>query len=420
MNLVELLARLAEDDETLPRVDENRCLNARFRQRECTLCQDACPVEAISVFPGDSSLPHKVLVDADTCARCGLCVHVCPTGAFTVPDHARWQLRLHRTAQALGPVPVEFLCPLQEEKTTPAPVHARVQLDRCLASLSLADLIDLARGREGDVWLDDRPCTSCPLQKVWETMARVVEQANQLLEAWGQTARVRTHRRDGDLLGEEKALPVHRSGGISLSRRELFTSLSGHLVRAAFLLAEDLVPSIPSAPPSPRDIRLQQHLPRTRRHLTAALRRMGSPRQETLNLENLPWTVVQVGDSCTACGLCARFCPTGALRFYVTPPTNETKGSFTLTFIPPDCVDCGICLLACPEEAISYGQVIYTDWLITREEALVKEGEVVPCEDCGIPTTPGDPPLCFVCRSQREKSVYFRSRQRMGDKTSHE
>jgi len=324
-----------------------------------------------------------------------------------------WQRRLHENVRALAPSALELLCPVQEQGETDAPVAARLQTGRCLAALSLGDLIDMVRRQPEDLWLDDRACATCPLAAVHDDILEIAQQANRLLEAWGHPARVRTHTLAPDDLGENHAVPVYKGHVSALSRRQLFDVFRGNVTRvAAAVAAEKWNPPAPEPRAlSPRE-RLSYHLPPQRRHLTAALQRLGSPQQETIDLEGLPWTVVQIGEACTACGLCARFCPTAAIRFYTQFPSEEHPGHFTLTFVPPDCVDCGVCILACPEEALSYVNMTYTEWLATREEALLHEGELVPCEDCGQPTTPGDPPLCFTCKARRARSAQLGHRLR--------
>ncbi len=417
VDLITLAETLGVDVGEAPTVHEEHCLNRRFRQRACTICQDVCPVHAIRVDLGSTYglNPPRVTLDANACARCGLCLHACPAGAFTHPGLPEFQRRLHRAAAHLAPTPLELTCPVRPEGETTAPVGARLQTGRCLAALSLADLIDLVRPRQHDLWLDDRGCAECPLGAVHDDIAHTVEQANALLEAWGHPARVRLSTvgarhavpphdgaGDGASEGTQRVVPVYDAQQPPLSRRELITFLRDAAARAALTAAQDLVPSLPEASTLSPQQRLKYHLPYHRRHLTAALQRLGAPAQETIDLRDLPWTVVQVSEACSACQLCARFCPTAAIRYH----TIEEEGTerFLLTFVPPDCVDCGICALACPEDAIAYMNVIYTEWLVTREEALLHQGNLVPCEDCGQPTAEADPPVCYTCKPRRARA----------------
>ncbi len=450
VDLVTLAETLGVDMGEAPSVHEEHCLNRRFRQRACTICQDVCPVHAIRVDLGSTYglNPPRVTLDETVCARCGLCLHACPAGAFTHPGLPEYQRRLHRAAARLTSIPLELACPARPGETTTAPVEARLQTGRCLAALSLADLIDLARPREHDLWLDDAGCAACPLGAVHEEIARTVEQANRLLDAWGHPARVHlsvgaTHASPqnaekhvapdvgaqpavpqddaSDVAsvearhavpqegannvtseGTQRSVPVYDARQPALSRRELITFLRDAAARAALAAAQDLVPPVPDPSPLPPHQRLGHYLPYHRRHLTAALQRLGKPVQEIVRLDDLPWTVVQVGEACSACQLCARFCPTAAIRYHVVE--EEGQDHFLLTFVPPDCVDCGICALACPEDAITYTDFIYTDWLVTREEALLHRGKLVACEDCGQPTAEADPAVCYTCKPRRSRS----------------
>lgn len=67
---------------TVARVDEMRCV-------ACTLCLDACPVDAII---GTRGLAHTVL--ADECTGCALCLPACPVDCILlepVADVRPWQ-----------------------------------------------------------------------------------------------------------------------------------------------------------------------------------------------------------------------------------------------------------------------------------------------------------------------------------------
>ena len=72
-------------------IDESRCIG-------CTLCIDACPVDAIV---GASQLMHTVV--EPWCIGCELCVPPCPVDYIAmVPARGEWNAALKRAAGERG------------------------------------------------------------------------------------------------------------------------------------------------------------------------------------------------------------------------------------------------------------------------------------------------------------------------------
>ncbi|MEN6407561.1 MAG: 4Fe-4S dicluster domain-containing protein [Thermoguttaceae bacterium] len=61
----------------LPRVDMNLCLLSN--DRECAVCRNSCPYEAISLVFSESEYTLVPVVDAQKCPGCGACEAACPT-----------------------------------------------------------------------------------------------------------------------------------------------------------------------------------------------------------------------------------------------------------------------------------------------------------------------------------------------------
>jgi len=76
---------------TVALIDESRCIG-------CTLCIDACPVDAIV---GASQLMHTVV--EPWCIGCELCVAPCPIDCIAmVPAQGEWNAELKRAAGERG------------------------------------------------------------------------------------------------------------------------------------------------------------------------------------------------------------------------------------------------------------------------------------------------------------------------------
>jgi electron transport complex protein RnfB len=72
-------------------IDESRCIG-------CTLCIDACPVDAIV---GAAQLMHTVV--EPWCIGCELCVPPCPVDCIAmVPARGEWSAALNRAAGERG------------------------------------------------------------------------------------------------------------------------------------------------------------------------------------------------------------------------------------------------------------------------------------------------------------------------------
>jgi Na+-translocating ferredoxin:NAD+ oxidoreductase subunit B len=76
---------------TVAVIDESRCIG-------CTLCIDACPVDAIV---GAAQLMHTVV--EPWCIGCMLCVPLCPVDCIdTVPARGEWSAALKHAAGERG------------------------------------------------------------------------------------------------------------------------------------------------------------------------------------------------------------------------------------------------------------------------------------------------------------------------------
>ncbi|RME48576.1 MAG: 4Fe-4S dicluster domain-containing protein [Chloroflexi bacterium] len=391
------------------------CLNTRHKDAGCRLCVDACPTEAIelrSAISPPPAPPVKVAtsqpvgpqqphLDAERCVSCGLCLHSCPTDVFTqrgVPEG-----NLVQAISLLSENAVSLVCPQHgDPKMTAAPVDAVVRHKRCLASLSVSHLLEMSESGRRTIWLDDSPCAECPIGRAQPAIARTAETTNHLLEAFGSPAAIHTHtsHRDG-LQPKPVPRPVIDGDQPAVSRRSFFTALSQLGRRTAATVIAEALPAPDTRGPVPVDQRLPHRIPASRERLYSQLKRLGTPSEAPVDSAGIPYADVIVdGDACSACRLCARFCPTGALRFVAD------EESFVLYFRSTICIDCGICAVACPEDAVSFGPQLSPAALIDNEPRPLVAGNLTPCAGCGELTAA--PPngvgeadsglLCHVCR----------------------
>jgi len=367
-----------------------RCLNARHRAAGCRHCVTLCPVAALTL------VDDKPVLAAEQCVKCGLCLHGCPTAVFTQPNAAESQLI--RTVEQLPRQPIVLVCALHPTpQHTTAPVTTIVQHRRCLAALSLAQLLTLSEDGERAVWLDDTPCGACPIGQAQSHLQQTVATANTLLQAFGHSPTLFLQSSQTDQPATTPTNPRFIDGGNPpVSRRGLFAALG----RAIHSHDHSTTPTPASAAdnqPIPVPARLPQQIPAERTALRERLQQWAPEEQATIDVTGLPFGVRQVdAAACSGCGLCARFCPTGALQF------RAEDDHFTLSFQSTICIDCPLCTIACPEEAVQRGDTLSIAAFVNEEGAPLVAGHLIPCVQCGVPTTgqAGESiaARCYACR----------------------
>jgi formate hydrogenlyase subunit 6/NADH:ubiquinone oxidoreductase subunit I len=380
-------------------VQAEQCLNARHKEAGCRRCAEACPTQAITLQNQNDRSPHGPLLpqfNAEQCVHCGLCLHACPTDVFSQSDPP--EVKLAQTISNLPDVPVALICSQHPDPaTTAAPVTAIVRHQRCLAALSLSHLIDLSHNGQRDLWLDDTPCAGCPIGHVRPLIVHTATATNRLLHAFDRPSAIHTPLSQPDMLAAEAGpKPLFEGNQPKLSRRGLFNAL-GKIAHPTTPNTESSTQTRISSP-VPVSQRLPHHLPASRQRLCQQLAYLGNPVEEPLETAELPWANVKIdANACSACRLCARFCPTEALHFVAD------ADRFGLSFKPVICIDCGICAIVCPEDAVSFSTELAPVDLIGDKTHWLTVGNLTTCTSCGEPTAvrgneANTQLLCYSCR----------------------
>lgn len=373
------------------------CLRRRHKEVPCRRCLEACPTQAITEG-------EPVALDAERCVGCGLCLHLCPTGAFTGPDGRAG--KLPDILASLSDGRVELACGRKDRLAlTRAEVSYVVEVKPCLAALSMPTLLAAVvlrtasdpAGRTGVLWLNDEPCVDCPIGSVQGDVQRTAEEANRLLAVFGLGPSVFTYRGSPESLAREPQERLVVQGDLPrYSRRSFFGSLRSQTLRA---LASVVAESRQEEPLPAVEDKLPQRLPKGRRTLARVLTWPGPPAVGRIDTTGLPFGAVRIGEGCSACALCARFCPSGALAF------AGNEGHFAIVFVAVHCLDCAICSLVCPAGVVVLEPEVEARQLVAGTPQTLWSGRLSPCQVCGIPCSAGhDEPLCFVCRRRQEQT----------------
>ena len=370
MNLLALAERLGEALSSKPfGFAADRCLYATDKFAECTACYDVCPAGAIQ--PG-----QPPTFNVDSCQICRACLPVCPVGAFTADDEVP---ALLNCAERIGAKTVEVVCSLNANVDVGA-AAAAVRVRGCLAGLGVAAYLGLvSQGLEKVVVRLDA-CADCPWNQLRPQVETQVQQAQELLALWGQAETLNCVNEVTDDWGKR---PFWNATSPPLSRRDLFRWRESE--------KKPVAESAADADPNPFHERL--HLLRAMKQMPAAA---GS--ESTMSLADLGFALLAVNDDCTACGVCARVCPTGALQM------ETAVSSYQLTFSPQICIACDMCRHVCAPNAIRLiPDPTFDRVFSTAVDQIVQAGELTKCSKCRTPFAARDgAKLCPVCEFRRQ------------------
>jgi ferredoxin len=401
VNLLGIIEKLAADDpeRTGVKLQPDRCLHGRARLSGCTACLDVCPTAAIqSERPIDGDRPPRAdlppaqgsrvrrppSLNEAACVRCRACLPACPTGAYRAIDQLATVLQAASDRPGAG---LELLCSYHPEPASgPAHLGVAVQVRGCLAGLGNGLLLALAVLAPGAIVLRTEACADCPLTGLHGAILRHVEQARQLLHPWNQADLFScTCNSPAETMVSR---PLHQAGARTYSRRNLFAPAADNEMPLPPWLAAALAEGDGSQRPA------------NQRLLVAALERLNQRWPQTPpSLAGLGLASLYVDeDACTACGTCARICPTAALQF------EQKQNAFRLTVSAQQCIACELCARVCAPGAIKVETAPSYYYLFNELGPLVMaEGVLDQCQKCGgsYAARP-EQSLCTVCSIRRD------------------
>lgn len=361
VDMVDILERL---ESKALHIEPSRCVKVRNRNATCTRCADACTSGAITVEG------NVIDIDGEKCTGCGTCTSACPTHAIVCdkPTDEQVAADLMRSIDANGGAAAVICGRVAAHKTADVDRVAEVL---CLGRMDVPSLIKAVGNGASSITLVDGGCATCKFKGAVPRIDAVVEEANALLEAWGSDASVRrVDTVPDELVAQERQQAV---GGVS--RRGFFTGMKSQAKNlateaAAYGLEKELGIKKESATLR-QTLKVGEdgclpHGPIPRHEdLLEDLFGMGEPADTFVTTAQWGNVTMDV-EKCDNCGVCATFCPTGALSKILREPERKPgrpvkKGSKEvecLEFRLSDCVGCGMCADVCMGHALTVSHEI--------------------------------------------------------------
>lgn len=355
MSILNSIERIAALDRSKVTLDPARCLHSIDQFSTCAACADLCPVQAIN--PGK---PPRL--NAESCTSCLACLPACPTGAYSADDEV---VHLLNCIPHLEGEAVELLCSQHPHPHSGSdPEHTAIRVKGCLAGLGSAAYIGLYTLGLRQITLRSDACAECP----WSSLASRVRQgaadAQAFLAGWEENDVVDCQGRVDQLL--ERTL--WEASNPPLSRRDLFRMI-GRQGKTTLARALDQKPEQKGVA-----------LGRDRQRILASVKHLPTPqRPEQVAVDRFGFAILAVSATCSACGACARACPTDALDFSI----NEAGEHFSLALDPALCTGCKVCSHVCAPAAIEVEHSPSFSQVFVRDPILLQDGELSKCQRCG-------------------------------------
>lgn len=325
-----VMKEVLRTDGSHPALDKTQCLNSKQRKASCSACIESCPGGVIF-------LPQAEQMTWRKCLNCGICAAVCPARAFDPVQYQREQLvrMLHdgRAEHMIGCARVEG------------------KLDSkawCLASFSWEMLVMLAL--VGRVKIRHGDCEACDRRGKLSCFAQAMDKARAFL---------------GETRFADRIITTGGDAQYCMSRRELFGRLLPGRIRE-------------TAPEQDSSLNLRSLLIETI--------------ERTAGKEDFfTWDAPELTQKCWACGICARVCPTDAIRM------QKQEETWRVVCLPVLCTGCTVCKEVCVDNAIAAVRPIR---LRADEIRLDHHTNAVSCSACGAAIKPDSgETLCMRCRA---------------------
>ncbi|MDF1874492.1 4Fe-4S binding protein [Sulfurimonas sp. SAG-AH-194-I05] len=352
-------------------LDASKCVRALSVDSACNKCEVICPTDAIAMSE-TSPLPS---INFSKCVGCGGCGGVCPSESFGLEDFSSTDF---------------FFDFLEEEDANLISCKKNVP---CISALSVEHLVSLSILKK-EIVLDMGHCKECALAHTChKQILENEEEASYILEAMENNAKITLEN-------------VMYSNEGKTGRRNFFSALNLKTVGKAKRNFEDEVEKasdeLTEHTLAKTDIALlkKKKLPDKRKLFFTAIKRVAKPSQyHIIESDAISFTSQKLMDKdlCTACQMCYRVCPTGAL-------TSDVKNS-KIDFDPFMCIKCNICHDVCAPNALTKSPSYNIKEFFEPTVQSLISFKVKRCNECNVIfSTNSKDKLCYRCKIEEEEA----------------
>lgn len=350
----------------------SRCVRLLSKESECNKCEVICPTEAIVI--GTNPLPS---INFSTCVECGACDGVCPNEALSLDDFSA----------------TNFFFSFMEDEDNLISCRKNVP---CIAALNIENIISAALLKKEMVF-DMGHCDECQIaHKCKPQIEKNYEEASYILKAMESEAHIRVKNVKYESKSEAK----------ESNRRDFFSKVNlKNVVKTKMQFEKEIqkaTDELVEHTLQKSDIALlkQKRITDRRKLFFTAVKRVKKPlKYHVIEADDLTFTSMKLldADTCTACQMCYRVCPSGAL-------SSDIKNS-KIDFDPFLCIKCHICHDVCEPNAITFSPSYRVKEFFEPEVHNLIKFNVKRCNECNVIfSTNGSEKLCYRCKAEDEEA----------------
>lgn len=351
-------------------LDASKCVRSLSVDSACNKCEVICPTSAIVIEEG-KTLPS---INLSLCVGCAGCNAVCPTEAFGYEDFS---------------VTDFFFDYLEEEDSL---ISCKKNIP-CIAALSVEHLVSMAVLKK-EMVLDIGHCDTCEIASTcYPQILKNEEEASYLLEAMQSDVEIKLEK-----VKYKKTEKTDRRGFLSSINLSTFAKTKQNFENEVEKASDELKEHTLAK----TDIALlrKKRLPEKRKLFYTAIKRVEKPSQyHIIESDEISFTSQKLmdKDACTACQMCYRVCPTGAL-------TSDVKNS-KIDFDPFMCIKCNICHDVCEPNALTKSASYNIKEFFEPTVQSLINFKVKRCNECNVVfSTNSKDKLCYRCKCEEEEA----------------
>ena len=338
INKMEIANMVFEGVSRAISISPKYCSKIKHKSSPCTICYSLCPTQAITVGgPGET-----ITIDWDNCTGCGMCVSQCPAQVFTL-RHGGYKKFTDNLTTYINPKGnITIACSMN-------PLYnKRAASVECVGIFNIVDILLLYLRGASRITIKYGVCSQCESKhgvnvlkeelKHLEQLKLIFEDLNniEIIEEYDSIKIIFPIQHPVlEIKEEEKPNPtVDRRGMFSF----FTSSLKESLIKSADMVTVE-------SNPEKTVIDFSHEVTKRRKLFLDIIMELGKITQQEVTTGQI-FNNIAIEESCIYCGMCARFCNTGALKI------NDERTE--ITFNPSQCISCGLCEKSCYHNKLEY------------------------------------------------------------------